>query len=931
MVAPAWITPPSLGSFSEDYSFSINPITILFSAPSGTSLRVLNGALPPGLRYERTGNAIEIRGESDGTDIAFSSQITWRLTGTDGAVSDRTYGITITPVQAPPSWDLQDPNLGYAIGGQTSNYEVRAVTTGVYEISYAIAAFTPPAGLSINGYTGEITYQAPVVASDTTITFNVLATAGPLSSTLQCTIDLLSLPHAPVWVTDAGLVAEVDEGQLAEVVLEALEPNGAPLTFTLGSTSPSFPFTFDNTTTSGNLVFVYGEPPELYQDTYYGFSVTASSAYGSTTRFFEILASPRVPGTHMNWTNPSGNLGVYLDGQFVAIDVSAVSDRGPVTHSIVGGILPTHLLLNEVPGFIVGYMEYQTRDRQYVFDIRATDGIQTMERTFVLTVRRRTNSQYMGISIPLEGPLKDSYYSYVGNTIKPQWAPYVGVYPLYLAYNPSIQMINGLNYSIDDPAVAVNFANLHMHTTELMIGSASNVNTSPTTTLFYCPILDEDAGAEYSYQPVGNAICYTNSTLTVQTGSISFTASVARPDTWLVPGSRIRLVAQGNPVNFMQGTVTSYAGTAMTVNVTAKGGSGAWAGYSIFPATQYPPSLENARTDLISGLGWVTDGQGQGAVLLPVIDYEQESISNVTVSQQGSGFLYSPRINITGQGSGASVTANLTVVGAGIVHQGAGYSVGDSYTLCPPALSKAVVTVASTTSSGGITGLSITQGGEYDRFPAGPYLLYDSNVAIQAQVFLDLGIGNVTVVSGGTGYLPQTTLIDTAGGELLPDWQQSWFPYVSVGTVYSEYADNVYRQETPDVTDQLWYKRFPWQHAVLELQGIEWTGDTTFEDGETTFDGGSTFLAEWREPKNTIFEQDLTTFDQGNTYYDWNLAWGGVAYAAWGDTLFDENFTVFDLYSTVFDIGVTPTRSITLLRKLLRVTTSQYSGHNVVV
>lgn len=935
MAAPAWITTPDLGSYAEDYSFSLNPITVLFSAPAGTSLNVLNGGLPPGIEYQRSGNTILIRGESAGTDAPFVSRITWRLRAPDGSVADRTYSIGITPVTSPPSWSGQDPDLGYAIEGQRETYTVRATTTTDYEVSYDIASFYPPAGMSMDSYTGVITYYAPPVAVDTQVSFNVIAKAGPptgpLSSTLPCTITVLALPHAPVWLTPPGLVAEVDETQLVEVLLQALEPNGGQLSFSLSSASPSFPFSFDNTTTSGDTVFIYGDAPEVFAETSYTFTVTASSAYGSSSRTFEILSNPVEPGSMLRWAEPSGDLGIIDDGQYVVINVGAISNRGPVTHSIVGGILPTHLILDRIPGVLMGFLEFQTRDRYYLFDVRATDGVQTIERTFYLGVRRATNCQYMGISIPLEGPMKDAYYSFVGNLIDPAWVPFPGSFVQNMTFSPSIQLINGLNYAIDNPSVAVGFANLHMHTTSLMIGATTNVNVTPTTTLFYSPILDSDAGAEYQYAPIGNAVCNASATLAVQTGEVTVQTSVSERDTWITNGSQVRLVYSGNPANFMQGTVTLFTNSFMTVNVTAKGGSGTWNSWQVYPAEQYPPSLENARTDLISGLGWVSDGQGSGATLLPMIDLATGGISNVQVVGGGSGFLYSPAINVVGQGNGAVIGANLTITGCSINHPGAGYANGTSYVLTAPAVSKAVVSVGNVTATGSITQLDIVYGGEYSRFPSGTYMLYDPNVAIQAEITFDLGIGNVTVVSAGSGYSSASTGINTAGREILPSWQESWFPFVGCGRVWEWYGDNVVRRETPELTDSWWYLRFPWQHAVLELQGIEWTGDTTFEDLQTSFDGGTTFFAEWVEPRNTLFEQDLTTFDRGDTYFDWNVLWGGVAYAAWGTTLFDRNVTVFDLYSTTFDDSIVPTRSITLLRKLLRVTTTQYSGHNVLV
>ena len=119
---------------------------------------------------------------------------------------------------------------------------------------------------------------------------------------------------------------------------------------------------------------------------------------------------------------------------------------------------------------------------------------------------------------------------------------------------------------------------------------------------------------------------------------------------------------------------------------------------------------------------------------------------------------------------------------------------------------------------------------------------------------------------------------------------------------------------------------------IMEMQGINWTGDTTFDGGQTQWDGDSTFFAEWTEPKDTLFDNNLEIFDLGNTRFDDDYAlWQGLAYIAWGNTIFDQEFTIFDLYSTIFDQGIASTQSITLLRKILRIVTPQISGHNVVV
>ena len=946
MAYPQWTTSANLGIYSETYSFNVNPLIIGYGADQPAVITLTNGALPLGLSWTAGVGNVTITGESLGIAADTLGQFTLRITDRNGIVDDRTFSILLTAIQLPPDWTGQPQFIGYIASAGTAAWTVQATSPQGQAVTYSIAMFSPPAGLAISSTTGVLTYTAPSVISDTNIPFVLRATTGAVYSDLNCTISVLTVPHVPAWETNQGLVAEVSEGDYVDLAVMAFDSSGGSITYALVSASPSFPFTL---TSSG---LIYGQVPTLYTETTYQFVISATNATGSANRTFYILASPVTASTALYWSSATGDLGLVQDGQYTTLDVSAVSSRGVVTHSITGGQLPLTMILVRQAGQIVGFLEYQLRDRSYVFDVTATDGVETISRSFHVSVYKGTNGQFMGLSIPLEGSLKDLYYDFIGTAIQPQWYALPSTTPQSVLTSPFISWIQGLNYSSDDPASALNAANLHLNTTEIMVGAVTNVNVGASSTLFYAPILDQDAGADYEIAQVHGEVAYTNNaTVTIQTGTVTF-GFVRTPEnlvatpltTSIVPGTVLRVVMPYATYNWMQGQVISlsaYGSLSLAVSMT--NGSGVSSAWTFYPAPVYPPSLENVRTDLVSALGWTNDGDGSGAQLLPIVDPASTGISAVQVIAPGSGFLYPPDMVVTGSSNSATLSSTLTVVGVSILNVGTGWTVGDIITFDPPAEDPASLQVTAVDSQGGIVGLSLVNGGVYSRWPDTPQLIiHDSG--LPARLLVQLGIGSVSIVHPGNGYVQGSTAVSTAGSEPLPPWQPSWFPYLSIGTVQNQYAARTYGSYSPAgnvvptfgnlTTTQslLYYQRWPLQHVILELQGLNWTGDTTLDATQTQFDGGYTAFAEWTEPRDTLFDGDLEIFDGGNTRFDDDYAaWQALAQRTWGVTEFDQYFTIFDLYTTLFDDANISTQSITLLRRLLRVITQQISGHDVVV
>lgn len=379
MTIPSWITPGNLGTYTETYSFNINPLILAFSAPNGSTVSRLNGSLPDGLQWQQLNNTVVITGESNGVVVETVSQITFRVKTQQNQVADRTFTISITPVINAPSWFGQSSFLGYASSNGTTVYTVSASTDTAYQIVYSIPEFTPPTGLSIDAQTGVLTYNAPTVVVDTTTAFTVRATTGPVYSDLDVYITVLTVPHAPAWVTPSGLIAEDYENQFVEVPISAYDSSGAPITYSVVSSTPSFPFTLVSNSTISNQALIYGNLPLEYTTTVYQFTIAATSINGVSVRTFDIIGNPASIGDFLRWKNESADLGTVLDGRFHAFDVSAITPQPTtIAYNIVGGILPRTLILDRIFGYISGFLEFQTRNRDYYFDISANDGVQTL-------------------------------------------------------------------------------------------------------------------------------------------------------------------------------------------------------------------------------------------------------------------------------------------------------------------------------------------------------------------------------------------------------------------------------------------------------------------------------------------------------------------------------------------------------------------------
>jgi hypothetical protein len=67
----------------------------------------------------------------------------------------------------------------------------------------------------------------------------------------------------------------------------------------------------------------------------------------------------------------------------------------------------------------------------------------------------------------------------------------------------------------------------------------------------------------------------------IATGSKIFTVTISASNSAYIVGSYIRIVSTSSPSNYMEGTITAFSGTTLTVDVTTISGSGTFASWAI--------------------------------------------------------------------------------------------------------------------------------------------------------------------------------------------------------------------------------------------------------------------------------------------------------------------------------------------------------------
>jgi hypothetical protein len=184
----------------------------------------------------------------------------------------------------------------------------------------------------------------------------------------------------------------------------------------------------------------------------------------------------------------------------------------------------------------------------------------------------------------------------------------------------------------------------------------------------------------------------------VTTGSKTFVVNLPNTSSSIVVGQTVRASSTLNSLNFVEGAVTGFSGTNLTINVTVTGGSGTnLTSWSIALAT------DPALTQCVGGVGITTSfiadyivenggrdyqsppalkisgGAGSGAVANAVLDRYGVGVINVLTGGAGYSTSSTAIISDSAGGTGSGATATVQVLGGVIqtitvTNCGSGYS-----------------------------------------------------------------------------------------------------------------------------------------------------------------------------------------------------------------------------------------------------------------
>ena len=476
MDSPYWVTPSDLGSYQQDHSFDLYPVTIRFTAGDGSIIHLLNGSLPTGISWHNDSTSLTITGAAAATDQDASYQFTFRIRQSNGTIADRTYRITILALPQPSSWEAQRHFLGYQLSGRLAEYQLIAIPPAGKHVTYGIVSV--PAGMSVDPRSGVLSYNTSV-SSSTAVYFDARATVGSTTSDITLQIVVNPTTVGPEWVTSSGYLGTFYGDDYIEINLLAEDPSGDPVSYTISSLDPGFPL---SVSLSGLL---YGRVPNPLVSTSWNFTVTAGSANGSSSMSLSIEILPSEYNSQLTW-NTGSDLGWIDEGKYIKLNINATTQRkSTIVYNVTGGLLPPHLILGSTDGNIIGFCEYHAVPKLYRFDISATDGYQTIVRQFSIGVNKIYQDQFLDAYIPLAGDLRSAWSADVANVRVREPGTVIVDSVTDVVDPPMLNIVSGVvtGYTTPDEMVR---DNPWFHQLTLLMGTVANstVSTGASSTLY---------------------------------------------------------------------------------------------------------------------------------------------------------------------------------------------------------------------------------------------------------------------------------------------------------------------------------------------------------------------------------------------------------------------------------------------------------------
>lgn len=364
---PVWSTPP--GALPNQTEGAAVNLFLQASDPDNYTLHyfMVSGSLPPGLSLTSNG---QIFGNLPNLlrDTVYSFQIA--VANGDLSV---TQAFSMEVFNRAPIWDTPAGYLGQGIGTFDISLRLQAHDPGGDPITFSQVGGTLPAGITIDS-TGLMSGTLPAVGADTTYDFQVAVSNA--DKTVVEDFQYTVLNPYPVWITPAGVVAQQMELTGFGLQLQASDPHGLPLTYSLaGGSLPA-----GLSMSSGG--FISGTLANVSATQSVGFTVAVSNGHVSQTRSFTIVVYNSTP----QWVTPPENIGGGFGGQGFSFQLQGQDPSGEgVTFFLAGGGLPDGIGLNS-GGLVSGTFPFLGGPETFTFEVGLTNGDSTVYQWFTIDV-----------------------------------------------------------------------------------------------------------------------------------------------------------------------------------------------------------------------------------------------------------------------------------------------------------------------------------------------------------------------------------------------------------------------------------------------------------------------------------------------------------------------------------------------------------------
>ncbi len=392
---PVWQSNSVLPTVLEDTHVSQQVVAI---DPAGVQTITYSvdaaSALPIGISLNANTGVISGVAPVAGSDTNYN----FTLIANNGILSSsQDFTWTIQAITE-PFWVTPAGTLGNTVIAQYDyKYTLQATDNAAANaVSFSLVSGSLPSGLSLSNM-GVISGEPDNVSGTVQYDFTVGITNGFNTGPNRAFSIFVAENHPPVWTTNAGSLGSAFETAPFTATLLATDPDGKPVTYSLGDGQSLPAGLFLNSSTG----LITGNLPSVPNDVTDNFTVYASDgtpgnqevtplSVSITTRF----NSPPV------WE--TGSLPDGLESTSYSYQLKATGvGNGPMVFTVNSGTLPAGLTLSAA-GLISGTCPVANTDTTYSFNIEAFNGIKSANQDLSITVQHNlppvwvTNSGSLG-------------------------------------------------------------------------------------------------------------------------------------------------------------------------------------------------------------------------------------------------------------------------------------------------------------------------------------------------------------------------------------------------------------------------------------------------------------------------------------------------------------------------------------------------------